>query len=55
MIKNIVFDLGGVLMELDRDRAVRRFEEMVTSNTPIGSLSSYVPSLAVKEYHLPFR
>ena len=28
MIKNIVFDLGGVLMELDRDRAVRRFEEI---------------------------
>lgn len=28
MIKNIVFDLGGVLMELDRNRAVRRFEEI---------------------------
>lgn len=27
-IKNIVFDLGGVIMDLDRSRAVRRFEEM---------------------------
>lgn len=27
-IKNIVFDLGGVLVDLDRDRAVRRFEEI---------------------------
>ena len=30
-----------------------KFEEIVTSNTPIGSLSSYVPGLAVKEYHFP--
>lgn len=27
-IKNIVFDLGGVLIDLDRDRAVRRFEQI---------------------------
>mgnify|MGYP006975068058 CR=1 FL=1 len=30
-----------------------KFEEIVTSNTPIGALSSYVPGLAVKEYHFP--
>lgn len=28
MIKNIVFDLGGVIMHLDHERAVRRFEEL---------------------------
>ncbi|MCP9610676.1 HAD family hydrolase [Coprobacter tertius] len=27
-IKNIVFDLGGVLLSLDRDKAVKRFEEI---------------------------
>lgn len=27
-IKNIVFDLGGVLVDLDHDQAVRRFEEI---------------------------
>lgn len=27
-IKNIVFDLGGVLIHLDRDRSVKRFEEI---------------------------
>ena len=27
-IKNIVFDLGGVILDLDRDRAVRRFEQI---------------------------
>lgn len=27
-IRNIVFDLGGVLMDLDRERAVRRFVEI---------------------------
>jgi putative hydrolase of the HAD superfamily len=26
-IKNIVFDLGGVIITLDRDQAVRRFRE----------------------------
>lgn len=31
------------------------FEEMVTSSTPIGSASSYVPGFAVSEYHLPLR
>jgi len=28
MIKNIVFDLGGVIIDLDRDQAVRRFEQI---------------------------
>ena len=28
MIKNIVFDLGGVVMDLDTDRAVSRFVEI---------------------------
>lgn len=28
MIKNIVFDLGGVIMDLDTDRAVQRFIEI---------------------------
>lgn len=28
VIKNIVFDLGGVIMDLDRERSVRRFEEL---------------------------
>ena len=32
-----------------------KLEEIVTSNTPIGSLSSYVPGFAVKLYHLPSR
>ncbi|MEG1545207.1 MAG: HAD family phosphatase, partial [Tannerellaceae bacterium] len=27
-IKNIVFDLGGVILDLDRDRAVKRFIEI---------------------------
>lgn len=27
-IKNIVFDLGGVLIDLDRDKSVRRFEKI---------------------------
>lgn len=27
-IKNIVFDLGGVLIDLSHDQAVRRFEEI---------------------------
>ena len=27
-IKNIVFDLGGVLVDLDRNRAVKRFEQI---------------------------
>lgn len=27
-IKNIVFDLGGVIMTIDRDQAVKRFEEI---------------------------
>ena len=30
-----------------------RLEEIVTSRTPIGSLSLYVPCLAVNEYHFP--
>lgn len=28
MIKNIVFDLGGVVITLDQDQAIRRFEEL---------------------------
>ena len=28
MIKNILFDLGGVLVDLDRDEAVRRFHAL---------------------------
>lgn len=28
MIKNLLFDLGGVLMDLDRDRCVRAFDAM---------------------------
>lgn len=28
MIKNIVFDLGGVIMTIDQDEAVRRFREL---------------------------
>ena len=31
-IKNIVFDLGGVILDLDRDRAVRRFEQIGLSD-----------------------
>ena len=30
-----------------------RSEDIVTSSIPMGSLSSYVPSFAVKEYHFP--
>lgn len=32
MIKNIVFDLGGVIMDLDRDCSVRRFEALGVSD-----------------------
>ena len=32
MIKNIVFDLGGVIMHLDTDRAVKRFIEIGVSD-----------------------
>ena len=28
MIKNIVFDLGGVIMTIDQSQAVRRFKEL---------------------------
>lgn len=28
MIKNLLFDLGGVIMDLDRDRSVRAFEKL---------------------------
>ena len=28
MIKNLLFDLGGVIMDLDRDRCVRAFERL---------------------------
>lgn len=28
MIKNLLFDLGGVIMNLDRDRCVRAFEAL---------------------------
>jgi len=31
-IKNIVFDLGGVILDLDRSCAVRRFEELGIAN-----------------------
>ncbi|GHT34886.1 D-ribitol-5-phosphate phosphatase [Bacteroidia bacterium] len=31
-IKNIVFDLGGVILDLDHSRAVRRFEEIGVEN-----------------------
>ena len=34
MIKNIVFDLGGVIMDLDTDRAVSRFVEIGVKNAP---------------------
>lgn len=32
MIKNIIFDFGGVIMDLDRDFAVRRFTEIGYEN-----------------------
>lgn len=32
IIKNIVFDLGGVIIDLDRDRSVRRFKEIGVDN-----------------------
>ena len=28
MIKNIVFDLGGVIMTIDQDEALRRFQSL---------------------------
>lgn len=28
IIRNVVFDLGGVLIDLDHGQAVRRFEEI---------------------------
>ncbi len=32
MIKNVVFDLGGVIIHLNRDRSVRRFEKIGVSD-----------------------
>ena len=32
MIKNIVFDLGGVIMTIDQEEAVRRFKELGLAN-----------------------
>ena len=32
MIKNIIFDLGGVVIDLDRDRAVRQLENLGLTN-----------------------
>ncbi|NDV56613.1 HAD family phosphatase [Bacteroides sp. 519] len=32
MIKNIVFDLGGVIMDINRESAVKRFEELGITN-----------------------
>lgn len=33
MIGNIVFDLGGVIIELDRDKAVKAFQKIGVKNT----------------------
>lgn len=32
MIKNLIFDFGGVIVDLDRDRAVKHFESLGMSN-----------------------
>ena len=44
MIKNIVFDFGGVIVDIDRDKAVQAFILHITSQkaftTKLSSLSS---------------
>lgn len=32
MIKNLIFDFGGVIIDIDRERAVKRFEALGVSN-----------------------
>jgi FMN phosphatase YigB (HAD superfamily) len=32
MIKNIIFDFGGVIVTIDQQQAVRRFEEIGLKN-----------------------
>lgn len=32
MIKNLIFDFGGVIVDIDRDRAVKRFEALGMTN-----------------------
>ena len=41
-IKNIVFDLGGVFIDLDHDQAVRRFKEIGVEDAE-QLLDPYVP------------
>ena len=43
MIKNIVFDLGGVIMTIDQQEALRRFEALGLKNTE-RQLDSYTQS-----------
>lgn len=60
MIKNLLFDLGGVIMNLDRMRSVRRFEQLgmadaslvlgeYAQNGPFGALES--GDISVDEFH----
>ena len=41
MIKNIVFDLGGVIITLDFEQAVRRFYRRVKGNRTYGNACQY--------------
>ena len=43
MIKNIIFDFGGVIVTIDQQQAVRRFEEIGLKNAA-ECLDSYTQS-----------
>ena len=48
-------ELTDILIIVVRYFGGIKLEDIVTSSTPIGSLSLYVPALAVKLYHFPPR
>lgn len=51
MIKNLLFDLGGVIMNLDRERSVRAFEELGLSQAGelLGEYGQKGPFLALEK------
>ena len=49
MIKNIVFDFGGVIVDIDRDKAVQAFIKLGLADADISSQLRY----ELSALHLP--